>query len=664
MSETATHESVAVSRPLSAADLMSRKAAVLGARLAELIARTPAAREPAIAQALTFLSAMADATRDIADAPHRGHPLDRLARAISLSALETDLVILAGLADEHEGYATLLRALHPRSEPRATAGLAAQLFCPTLRDRTALRATLTGGAAARTALVTLGGDVPFFERDLELAAGVWLVLCGLDVYPPALRPVPIRTRAAGLDEWLQMPDARRAVQTIATGECGSVLVTGDSEMSAMKRAAVLAAAAGRRVVAFEIAPTAAPETAPLASIHALARDALPVFALVAGDAVSPPAPVPLDRLATPALLCVRRSTPAGAYGSLIAVDTPRLTAAARERMWRETLPELAGAARDLSARYAIEPAVAADIVDDLRARARMSGAPIDLPAVADGVRARCHPPATAGLKLARATAGWDRLVLRPDRKARLGEALDRLLHQGTVLDRWRFLDGRAGARGVRLLFSGPPGTGKTLSAEVLAHRLGVDLLVVDISRVVSKWIGETEKHLAEAFDAAEHTQAVLLFDEADALFGKRTEVSDAHDRYANLETAYLLSRLERFEGLAVLSTNLKQNIDAAFLRRVEFAIEFDEPTAIEREELWRCHLPPDAPLAPDVDLRELAAFYPIVGGLIRNASVSAAFLAAAAGTSIGRHHLVGAIRREYDKSAKAFPGVPPGVVPA
>src|SRR5881409_2115329 len=124
---------------------------------------------------------------------------------------------------------------------------------------------------------------------------------------------------------------------------------------------------------------------------------------------------------------------------------------------------------------------------------------------------------------------------------------------------------------------GPPGTGKTLAAEVLAHSLSVDLMVVDISRVVSKWIGETEKNLAAVFDAAESAQAVLFFDEADALFGKRTEVSDAHDRYANLETAYLLSRLERFEGLAILATNLRTNIDPAFLRRIEFSIDFEEP---------------------------------------------------------------------------------------
>jgi len=209
-----------------------------------------------------------------------------------------------------------------------------------------------------------------------------------------------------------------------------------------------------------------------------------------------------------------------------------------------------------------------------------------------------------------------------------------------------------------MLFAGPPGTGKTLAAEVMAHALGAHLLVVDISRVVSKWIGETEKNLAEVFDTAERVQAVLLFDEADALFGKRTEVSDAHDRYANLETAYLLARLERFDGLAILSTNLRQNIDAAFIRRLEFVVEFDEPGAEQREELWRCHLPANAPIAPDVRLSTLASLYPVVGAVIRNAAVAAAFRAASDGTAIGLSHFVQAVRREYQKAGRPFPGAP------
>jgi SpoVK/Ycf46/Vps4 family AAA+-type ATPase len=267
---------------------------------------------------------------------------------------------------------------------------------------------------------------------------------------------------------------------------------------------------------------------------------------------------------------------------------------------------------------------------------------------------------SAGLKLMRPVAQWDQLILPADRNAQLREAFARLEFQSRVLDEWKLLDGRPGRWGVRMLFCGPPGTGKTLSAEVLARALGVDLLVVDISRVVSKWIGETEKNLAEAFDAAERSQAVLLFDEADALFGKRTEVSDAHDRYANLETAYLLARMEHFEGLAILSTNLRQNIDSAFLRRLEFVIEFDEPSAAGRTALWQCHLPASAPLADDVDLKELGTLYPIVGGMIRNAAVAAGFLAAADGTAITRAHLVRAVRREYEKSGKAFPGEPAG----
>ncbi|HEX9186821.1 MAG TPA: ATP-binding protein, partial [Vicinamibacteria bacterium] len=155
--------------------------------------------------------------------------------------------------------------------------------------------------------------------------------------------------------------------------------------------------------------------------------------------------------------------------------------------------------------------------------------------------------------------------------------------------------------------------------------------------------------------------AILFFDEADALFGKRTEVSDAHDRYANLETAYLLSRLERFEGLAILSTNLRQNIDAAFLRRLEFVVEFPEPSAADRCELWRRHIPEEAPGAREVDLVELATLYSIVGGLIRNASVAAGFLAAASGSPITRSLLVRAIHREYEKAGRSFPGLPAGM---
>ena len=271
------------------------------------------------------------------------------------------------------------------------------------------------------------------------------------------------------------------------------------------------------------------------------------------------------------------------------------------------------------------------------------------------------------------SATWDDLVLPADRRLQLQEAVDRVRAQDLLADQG-FGNGRSGGRGLRLLFTGPPGTGKTLAAEVMAAELARDLLIVDLARLVSKWIGETEKNLAAVFDAAERGDTTLFFDEADALFGRRTEVGDARDRYANLETAYLLSRLERFDGIAVLASNLRQNIDPAFGRRIEFIVPFDPPDEAERHRLWQLHLPGWARLDTGVPLAELAAIYELPGALIRNAAVAAGFLAATgrqagngsapleapAVPTITTGHLVHAIRREFAKAGQAFPGLPPG----
>jgi SpoVK/Ycf46/Vps4 family AAA+-type ATPase len=223
------------------------------------------------------------------------------------------------------------------------------------------------------------------------------------------------------------------------------------------------------------------------------------------------------------------------------------------------------------------------------------------------------------------------------------------------LHEWGLQRGQIGAGGVRLLFTGPPGTGKTYSAEVFAARLQLDLLVVDLSALVSKWLGETEKNLAAVFDAAEQSQAVLFFDEADAIFARRTETADAHARWANLETAYLLGRIEQFAGVTVLATNLRANIDTAFGRRLDYVITFDEPDVAAREQLWREHLREPA---PDVNPELLAQLYPVTGGVIRNAALAAAFMAAADGGAITADHVFTAVRREYEKAGRSFPGRP------
>lgn len=224
-----------------------------------------------------------------------------------------------------------------------------------------------------------------------------------------------------------------------------------------------------------------------------------------------------------------------------------------------------------------------------------------------------------------------------------------------MFDQWGF--GRRSSRGngVNVLFSGASGTGKTTACEVLAAELGRTLLKIDISQVVSKYVGESEKHLAEAFDIAERSGAVLMFDEADALFGKRTSVSDAHDRYANIEVSYLLQRIEAFRGILVLTTNLQSNIDTAFVRRLQFIVEFAFPDAAQREKIWAICVPAQAPRDPDLDFKALAQRYAVSGGSIRNIALSAAMLAATRGEGIAMRHMAHGAYREFQKLGKALP---------
>ncbi|MGH9187449.1 MAG: ATP-binding protein, partial [Acidimicrobiales bacterium] len=242
--------------------------------------------------------------------------------------------------------------------------------------------------------------------------------------------------------------------------------------------------------------------------------------------------------------------------------------------------------------------------------------------------------------------GWDDLVLAPDRIGQLRELAARYRNRGVVYGEWGFR--AAPSSGIVALFAGPSGTGKTMAAEILAGDLALDLFKLDLSAVVSKYIGETEKNLEAVFDAAAAGNVVLFFDEADALFGKRTEVGDAHDRYANIEVSYLLQRLERYEGIVVLATNLQKNIDQAFLRRLHAVVEFPSPDESERRRIWEANLPPGVPVS-DLDLDFLAHQFSLTGGSIRNAALTAAFLAAEAGSGLTMECVVLALRREFQK---------------
>lgn len=247
--------------------------------------------------------------------------------------------------------------------------------------------------------------------------------------------------------------------------------------------------------------------------------------------------------------------------------------------------------------------------------------------------------------------GWEHLILPPDPITQLREIADRLRYAHVVNEEWGFR-AQVGMRGVSALFAGESGTGKTLAAEVIARELGLVMYRVDLSAVVSKYIGETEKNLNTIFSAAESADAILFFDEADALFGKRSEVKDARDRYANIEIAYLLQQVEEYDGLVVLATNFRQNIDEAFTRRLDFLIDFPFPDDPYRHKIWTAHFPANAPLGAEVDLAEIASRYRLTGGNIRNAAMAAAYLAAADGRVITSAHIRSAIRREHQKMGR------------
>jgi SpoVK/Ycf46/Vps4 family AAA+-type ATPase len=251
---------------------------------------------------------------------------------------------------------------------------------------------------------------------------------------------------------------------------------------------------------------------------------------------------------------------------------------------------------------------------------------------------------------------WDDIVLPPDQRVQLQEIADQVRHRAVVYDAWGFGAKLSRGKGINALFVGPPGTGKTMAADVLAHTLGLDLYRIDLSAVVSKYIGETEKNLSRIFEEAETSNAILFFDEADALFGKRTQVRDAHDRYANVEVSYLLQRMEEYEGVVVLATNLRQNVDAAFIRRLDFIVEFPFPNADERHRIWSQIWPTATPRGADVDLVELAERVEVTGGSIRNIAVASAFLAAADGGTVTRRHVARATQREYQKIGKVLTG--------
>jgi AAA+ superfamily predicted ATPase len=363
----------------------------------------------------------------------------------------------------------------------------------------------------------------------------------------------------------------------------------------------------------------------------------------------------VERLGGPVLFTSSR-TPDDLRGNrpLITIELKPLSARHRGRLWIDSLGT--GSDTDaalLAARYPLAPGLIVRAAT--AARSRADGLELQSEHIESAIRTVLDARLARFAKRVEVTQTWEDLVLAEDHAATITELMARIRARDRVYEDWGFARKVGKGLGVAALFSGPPGTGKTMLAALIAKELGLELYQVDLGKLVSKWIGETEKQLGDLFDAAEAAHAVLLFDEADSLLGKRTELKSSNDRYANLETNYILQRLESFTGICLFTTNHESNIDPAVHRRLALHLRFQVPDEEERERLWRAMLPGSAPVDASIDFAGLARRFELTGGYIRNAALRAAFLAADEDVPIAHAHLEHAARLEYEGMGKIAP---------
>jgi hypothetical protein len=611
---------------------------------------TPTAEAHQAASALPGLRAAYEAERAALRESREPAAIDRLSQLFALTPFDEDCLLLAAAPRLDADFAGLFARAHDQPQLiAATPHLAIALLTGGEPEamRLAFERLSPTGPLRRLRLVEIDESVPSQLAPLETDERMARLIAGEDyadprveylLAPVAAAPCPVKHRAMALALAHSLRQASRP--------CALIIGPRGSARTAAAQTAAHALGLGLAKLRLPLLPDRGPGRQ--AALRLLAREAaLGSYALLidADEASARDDATELSRKLDAYVFILARE-PLEIAGQQIRL-TP-IETADRAALWRQVLgpgaAALDGACERLAEQFPLGPAVIARIA----ATNPMSDETVLWAACRDAAGQQLDPLAERIMP----RFEWDDIVLPASIAEELRAIAAQVRHRAAVYGRGGFGRKLVRGRGVTALFAGPSGTGKTMAAEIIAGDLGLDLWRVDLAGVVSKYIGETEKNLKRVFDAAESGGAVLFFDEADALFGKRSEVKDSHDRYANIEISYLLQRMEAYSGLAVLATNMKAYLDPAFLRRLRFVIDFPFPDSAQRRAIWALSFPPET-ATEGLDLAALARLE-VAGGNITVIAVNAAFLAAAEGKPIGMIHLARAARAEFRKLDKEF----------
>jgi AAA+ superfamily predicted ATPase len=611
-----------------------------------------------------------------AAASHQPTRLATMTERLGLDPVTSGVLLVAVAYALDLDTRELCHALAPRRAPALTLETCADVL--EAEPALLIRSIAAGAPARRGRALLVEGEGLAATLEVPGPALAWLL--GDDALQPPLAAL-LELISADADLDVVLPAAALAALDALVPRIGSpaplaVVVRGPRGSGRRAAAHRLARALGRPLVVIPIPALIALETrtrTPLLG-QALAAARLRAAVPLLGDADAlydergDVAPEHIDAIAHVPGLVIAASSGRGGHLELrrpqLGVALPRTELGDRERAWRTALAPhgMGDDAIELAARYVIGPGAIADVIGEAARYASAAGGTVDRDALEASVGRRLSLRLGTYGAVVHRKARFTELVLPDDVIDTLRDMIAMVRERSQILERWGFQRHLGISRGVAGLYSGEPGTGKTMAASVVASELGLELVRIDLSAVVSKYVGETEKNLGQIFDEAQDAHAMLLFDEADSLFGKRTELKTAQDRFANLEVNYILQRMESFDGVSVLTTNAESSIDPALQRRLNFRIRFPEPEVDEREQLWRQLLPPQAGLHDGVDFHALAERFEMTGGYIKNAVVRAAVIAARAGRGLTSDDLWMGAHHEYVEMGKVMPQLPRGTL--